>query len=114
MARNNITLYEPIEPQFSSSPIVASGTTESIKRGEPTKAGSAGAVAIMVDGDGTTSQRFTGIAKSESSETTSAAGNVTVWLPLPGLLYACKAKTASAADTQAEIDALYYKRVVLT
>ena len=66
----------------------------------------------MVDGDGTTSQRFTGIAKSDSSDTVAVAGNVSVWIPLPGLIYACKAKTLSTADTQAEIDALYYKRVV--
>lgn len=112
MARYDIKLLSPIESPFAQTPIVASGTTASIKAGEPTKAGSAGAVAIMVDGDGTTSQRFTGIAKSDSSETTSAAGSVQVWLPLPGMIFAAKAKSFAAADTQAEIDALYYKRVV--
>jgi hypothetical protein len=112
MARYDIKVLSPIELPFSQTPIVASGTTASIKAGEPTKAGSAGAVAIMVDADGTSSQRFTGIAKSDSSETASAAGNVQVWLPLPGMIYAAKAKSFAAADTQAEIDALYYKRVI--
>jgi len=112
MARYDIKLLSPIESPFAQTPIVAAGVAGSIKAGEPTKAGTAGAVAIMVDGDGTTSQRFTGVAKSDSSDTVAAAGVVQVWLPLPGLIYAAKAKTLSTADTQAEIDALYYKRVV--
>lgn len=112
MARFDLKIYEQVDPKFSSSPIVASGAATSILTGEPTKAGSSGAVAIMADGDGTTSQRFTGIAKSDSTDTVAAAGAVTVWLPLPGLIYSGKAKTSTTADTQAEIDALYGKRVV--
>lgn len=112
MARNDIKLYEPIESPFTTTPIVASGGAQTINRGEPTKVGSSGAIAIMADGDGTTSQRFTGIAKSDSTDTASAAGVCTVYIPLPGQIYACKAKSLTAADTQAEIDALYAKRVV--
>lgn len=112
MARNNVTLYEPIEPQFSSTPLVAAGVVESIKRGEPTKAVTPGTVAIMIDGDGTATQRFAGIAKSDSTDTVATAGSVSVWLPLPGVIYAAKAKTASLANTQALIDGLYNKRVV--
>lgn len=112
MARYNIKLRSPIEDQFSTTPIVAAGAVTTILAGEPTKAGTSGAVVPMVDGDGTTSQRFTGVAKSDSSDTVAAAGVVQTWLPLPGVIYSCKAKSAAAADTQAEIDALYYKRVV--
>lgn len=112
MARYDIRLLSPSTLPFSQTPIVAAGTTASIKAGEPTKTGAAGAVAIMVDGNGTTSERFSGIAKSDSSETASTAGTVQVWLPLSGNIYAAKAKTLTAADTQAEIDALYAKRVV--
>ena len=110
--RYDIKIYNPIEPKFSTTPIVASGSAESIKAGEPTKVGSSGAVAIMADGEGTTSERFAGIAKSDSTDTASAAGVVSVWTPLPGLIYMGKAKSSAAADTQAEIDALYAKRVV--
>ena len=104
---------------FALPQIVAAGTTASIAKGTPTKGADAaaaspwtGAVAIMVDGDGTTSQRFTGIAKSASTETASAAGSVDVWLPSPTMVYNGFAKTASTADTQAEIQALFGKRVV--
>lgn len=92
--------------------ITGSGTAVSIKAGEPTKSGAAGIVAIMVDGDGTTSQKFTGVARSDSTDTAAAAGEVYVFVPFPGLVYAAKAKSTTAADTLAEIDALMDKRVV--
>lgn len=110
--RGDFKILTPVDPHWSLNPIVASGVLGSINAGEPTKQGSAGAVAIMVDGDGTTSQVFTGIAKSDSTDTVAAAGNVNVYIPLPGLLYSGAAKSAAAADTQAEIDALFGKRVV--
>ncbi len=110
--RGAFSIITPIDPAFSSNPIVASGAVGSIAAGSPTKLGTAGAVAAMVDGDGTTSQVFTGIAKSDSTDTAAAAGRVQVWLPIPGIIYSGKAKSAAAADTQAEIDALYQKRVV--
>lgn len=113
--RNDIRILNPDligGDAFTSDRIVASGTAQSINAGEPTKQGSAGAVAIMVDGDGTTSQRFTGIAKSDSTDTVAAAGNVYTIQPLPGIYYAGLAKSFAAADTQAEIDALNWKRVV--
>ncbi len=112
MARYNFKLKSPISEEFSVTPIVASGGATTILAGEPTKSGSSGAVAIMADGDGTTSQRFTGIAKSDSTDTASAAGVVQVWLPFPGLIYTGAAKSAAAANTQAEIDALFGKRVI--
>lgn len=112
MARNDLKLHSPIESVFSSYPIVDAGTAASIKAGEPTKLGSSGYVGIMVDSDGTTGARFTGIAKSDSDETATVDGHVNVWLPLPGLVYSGLAKTSTNADTQAEIDALYGKRVI--
>lgn len=121
MARNDLSLYDPMQSQFTTGTpsLVAAGAIQSINRGEPVKGADAaaaspwtGAVAIMVDGDGTTSQRFAGIAKSDSSDTVAAAGSVDLWLPLPGLIYRGKAKTASTANTQALITALMYKRVV--
>lgn len=112
MAVGDFKLRTPIDPAFAINRIVGSGTAASINNGEPTKQGSSGAVAIMVDADGTTSQVFTGIAKTVSTDTAAAAGVVQTWLPLPGIIYSGKAKSATAADTQAEIDALAFKRVV--
>ncbi len=66
----------------------------------------------MVDGDGAIGQNFTGIAKSTSTDTVAAAGVVTLWLPLPGYVYACKTKTASDANTAAKVNALFRKSVV--
>lgn len=92
--------------------LVASGTTASIGQGVPTFTGSAGAVAVGTDGQGTTSDRFTGICATLSTETSSAAGVVYIYEPLPGIVYTGSAKSATAANTQAKIDALKYKRVV--
>ena len=117
--QNNIVIQNETDLRFAIPDVlVASGGVATIQAGTPTKhadtaAGSwTGAVVPMVDGDGAVGQRFTGIAKSTSTDTASAAGSVTLWLPLPGYVYACKAKTASTADTAAEVTALFGKRVV--
>lgn len=118
--QNNIVILNETDPRFSTAPsLVAAGAVATIAAGTPTKAADAaaaspwtGAVVPMVDGDGALGQRFTGIAKNTSTDTVAAAGNVTLWLPLPGYVYACKAKTASTADTAAEVTALFGKRVV--
>lgn len=102
----------PIDDAFTIRRIVGSGAAASIDKGTPTKEGSSGAVAIMVDGDGTTSQRFSGLAKNVSTDTVAAAGIVYTVLPLSGLVYAGKPKVAGAANTQAEIDALLGTRTV--
>lgn len=118
--QNNVIIINETDPRFAiPGVLVASGTTASIAAATPTKGADAtaaspwtGAVVPMVDADGTTSQRFTGIAKSDSTETASVAGAVTLWLPLPGYVYACKAKTASTANTAALVQALFGKRVI--
>lgn len=107
-------LYDPTAEKAVAWPnqrTVASGTTASIVAGVPTKE-SSGSVALMADGDGTTSQKFSGIAKNTSTETASAAGVVDVFLALPGIIYSGFAKSTAAADTLAEIQALQGKRVV--
>jgi hypothetical protein len=112
------TVIGQTTPEFASyGVIVPSGTSASIARGTPTKAvdvsGASwtGGVAVMADGNGTTAVRFTGIAKSTSTETASAAGTVNLWLPTPGLTYQGFAKSAAAANTEAEIAALFGKAV---
>lgn len=116
----NIVIISETDPRFSwAGALVSSGGVSTIQRGTPSKGADAaaaspwtGAVVPMVDGDGSTSQRFTGIAKSDSTDTASAAGSVDLWLPLPGYIYACKALTASTFDTAAEVQAAFGKRVV--
>lgn len=117
--QNNIIILNETDPRFTAQAnLVASGGVATIAAGTPTKHADAaaaswtGAVVPMVDGDGAIGQRFTGIAKNTSTDTASAAGVVTLWLPLPGYVYACKAKTAANADTAAEVTALFGKRVV--
>lgn len=121
MAANSNQFYvvNETDDRWSSAPaIVASGAVGTIAPGTPTKGTDAtaaswtGAVLPMADADGTTSQRFTGISKNTSSDTASAAGTVILWLPLPGLVYGGKAKTASLANTTALIQGLFGKRVI--
>lgn len=116
---NQIFILNETDPRFAiPGVLVASGAVATIAAGTPTKGADAaaaswtGAVIPMVDGDGAIGQRFTGIAKSESTDTASAAGVVTIWLPLPGYVYSAKAKSAASADTAAEVQALFGKRVV--
>ena len=117
--RGDFKLRYPTGSEFTMQRNIAAGVAGSVNAGEPTKSVDAaaaspylGTVAIMVDGDGSTSQRFTGIAKDDSTDTVAAAGVVTTILPLPGIIYSGKAKTASTADTAAEVAALKGKRVV--
>lgn len=117
--RSDIKLRFPESVVHTVTRNVPSGVAQSINAGEPTKAVDAaaaspylGTVAIMVDGDGKTAERFTGISKSDSTDTVAAAGSVEVIQPFPGLVYEAKAKTSTTADTQAEIDALKGKRVL--
>ncbi len=89
---------------------VASGSAATIKAGTPVKksATSSQYVVPCVDGDLTvaTDQPFMGIAACDSTDTAAADGVVEVYMPLPGIIYRAKAKTASLANTKTEIDAM--------
>lgn len=79
--------------------------------GEPVKNKSTGSpYAIPVaDGEpviGTLAVPFLGIAKSASTQTATADGTVEVYMIDPNVVLRAKAKTASTADTQSEINAL--------
>lgn len=118
MTRGDIKLKSTPDNAFTQVWVVDSGTATQLEAGEPSKADDAaaaswtGEVSVMVDGDGSTSQRFTGIAKSDSTETASAAGEVVTYKPLPGIEYSAKALLPTTVDTAAEIKALHGKRVV--
>lgn len=111
-------LLSQLSPEFCTPGVlVAAGGVGTIAAGTPTKSADAtntntGAVVPMVDGNGTTAQSFFGIAKSTSTDTASVAGSVDLWMPLPGIVYSGFAKTASLANTQAEITALFHKATV--
>lgn len=105
-------IVNPASEAFAYKRAVASGTAASIDRGAPTKESST-AVAVMADGEGTTTEQFSGLAKSVSTETAAVAGTVELYLPLPGLVYVGSPKVAGAANTEAEILALCGKRIVL-
>lgn len=124
MATSNRTLAfklrTAIDPAFAIKWVVGSGSVQSIAAGDPTLLADAtgaatGKVKIAADGDPTNADghRFTGFAKSDSTDTAAADGYAYVWMPLPGIIYSGKAKTSTTADTQAEVDALMGKRVVL-
>jgi len=86
--------------------------------GEPVKAKAAGSKYAIPLADaepviGTTT-RVLGIAATNSTQTASADGEVYVYdANDTQIVYAAKAKSSAAADTQAEIDALIGKRVLL-
>lgn len=107
-----VSIFDQDGPVPTMKWLVAAGAAATINPGTPTKFSSAGAVVPMVDANGTTSERFTGLAKGTSTDTAAAAGVVYTFVPLPGLIYAAAAKSAAAADTQAEIDALLGARLV--
>lgn len=93
----------------------ASGST-AIKAGEPvvlTTIGSSVYASAAADADPTIGTDYlAGIAAGASTHTASAAGTVEVYMPLPGVIYRGKAKSAAAANTDAEILALANKRTV--
>lgn len=84
--------------------------TTAILTGEPVKLKSAGSpyVIPLADADVTpgTDTLFIGIAASDSTQTSTADGVVQVYMWSPTVTYEAKAKSAAAADTQTEINAL--------
>lgn len=93
---------------------VASGTTASIKAGEPVqKAAGAAYVALAATNYPTTTLRHVGIATSPSNETATADGVVPVMLSLPGVIYLGNPDAPTSWDTQAEYNALVGSRVLI-
>lgn len=112
MARNDITIKETggVNSVPTDRWVVATGTPTTVKAGEPTKQSADGAetVVLLADADLTiaTDQPMSGVAATDSTETASASGYSDQYVPLPNVKWEIKAKSAAAADTQAEIDLL--------
>ncbi len=116
MAKGNVRIYDQAGhntvPTWEWQTEAASAA---IYAGEPVKLKQAGSPYVIPLADaepviGTTTQVI-GIAATDSTHTATADGKIKVYLPLPGVIYACKAKTAASFDTQSEIDALVGDRV---
>lgn len=117
MATNNVRIVDPAGLNALPTRVYqAEANTTVINPGEPVMLktiGTAVYAAALTDAKpviGT--DYFIGIAAKTSTQTASADGEVEVYLPLPGLVYRAKAKSSTAADTEAEIKALANKRVV--
>jgi len=94
---------------------VTESAETAINPGEPVVISNTNVYVIAaVDADGVCyADYFVGIAAKVSSHSASADGYVDVYLDLPGVIYAAKPKTAGSCNTQAKIDALMFKRVIL-
>lgn len=117
MAANDVTFKDKATAQnMPTRTFQTAANSTAILPGEPvmlTTIGSSQYAAALTDAKpviGT--DYFIGIAQSASTHTASADGTVVVYVPVPGIVYRAKAKSAAAADTQTEIDALNNKRVV--
>ena len=72
-------------------------------------------VVPLVDADLTVATDYlvVGLAKNESTETSTVNGEVELYMPLPGIIYEIATLLTASADTQAEIDALKGQGFVL-
>lgn len=94
--------------------VVASGTTASIKAGEPVQklAGAANVTALLTNSP-TTTNRIVGVASSTSTETASVSGLVNVIPVNDSQIWMIAPKVAATFNTQAKINALVGARVLL-
>jgi hypothetical protein len=112
------TIDKGLQNTWAMQFVVASGAAATIVTGTPAKTTASdgsvvGAVVPMVDADGTvTAMRFAGIAKTTSTDTSSVAGTVDTWAPVPGIIYRGSPKVAGSANTQAKINALASTKVI--
>lgn len=107
MSLGNVSVIDPGGlnlPPARPWPVAAAATT--INAGEPCKLSSTYAVPSADAEPVTSAPTFLGIAQSTSTQTSSVDGSVDVMPVIPGVVYACKAKSSAAFDTAAEIQAL--------
>lgn len=111
--------FVPFEASGTKTPgamqyAVASGTTASIKAGEPVQKLAGAAYATLASNNfPTATLRHVGIAASNSNETTTADGTVTVLPSLPGQFFLGNPKVAATWNTQAKYNALVGSRVLI-
>jgi hypothetical protein len=107
MSTGDILIVEPKNISVQTFQ-VAAGSDSTIQPGEPVVA-TPGTATVALAADATPSvgtDYLIGIAANDSSDTTSAAGTVDVYVLRGGEVLSMKAKVAANADTLAEIKAL--------
>jgi len=112
MAKNDIKVVSTGVP---TRKVQTEAAATAINAGEPVKIKAAGSpYAIpLADADLTlgTDVEFLGIAATDSTHTASADGFIDVYVPVDGVVYEAKAKTAASVDTLSELNALLGDRV---
>lgn len=107
MSKGDILLVEPKNVSTQTFQ-VASGADNSISPGEPVVA-TPGTATVALAADATPAvgtDYLIGIATTESTDTTAAAGTVDVYVFQGGEVISAKTKLAASSDTLAEIKAL--------
>lgn len=112
MARNNVRLVEAGPAgAVHTIPFKTDAGSADIKQGEVVVAGSSPYAELGADGEATTTNLILGIAGTDSTHTADNDGKVTVMVPEGGMRWQAAAKSATAVDSQAKVDALINKRV---
>lgn len=108
MARNDVRIHDVgglnVVPTYQWS--TAAATTLVSGDAATNTNGSTEDVIRVVDNTPTTGDPLAGVVALDSTDTASAAGVVQLYIPVPGVVYECKAETAANVDTAAEITAL--------
>ena len=117
MAIGDIALFEntnSVHMNGSQKFLVASGTIQSIKAGEPVQklAGAAKVTALLTNSP-TATNRIVGVAASTSTETASVAGLVDVIPAAPGQIWLISPKVPASWNTQALYNAIVGSRVLI-
>ncbi len=105
----------PTYPQAGTTRWATKAGNTALNPGEPCSIDATNGipyVVIIADAQGTNGSKLVGIVKSKDSVTASVDGVVDVYMPLPGVVYAGKAKSSTAANTDAKVLALIGKRVI--
>lgn len=116
MAKNDVRIFAPTSAETPTWRWQTEANTTVVNAGEPCKIKSAGSPYAIPVADaepvvGTTTAVL-GIAQSTGTQTASADGVIDIYMPKPGVIYAAKAKSTTAFDTQTEINALCGDRVL--
>jgi len=108
MAKGDVKIVDSV---YSSVPTrtykvddrTTSGASATIKPGEPVKKSGNFVIALATGDPEIGTDLVVGIAKSESTETSSADGTIEVYRPLPGIVYRTAVTTPANIDTAAEL-----------
>ncbi len=107
MALGNVFIVSPGGQNLPPAiPFVTAASATALLAGEPVKESTVYAAPSADAEPVTSAPTFIGITSSTSTHTAAAAGSVDVHVIAMGMVLGCKAKSAAAFNTQAEIDAL--------